>query len=90
MPGNMGIIFTGDTQYSSCESGERPISYPESSGSLVSGLVARRDSGEMEVLRMMYNPRGDSPIKMTGVLVGNFEKEPLKGTRISISGRGPN
>ena len=25
-----------------------PISYPESSGSLVSGLVARRDSGEME------------------------------------------
>ena len=24
------------------------ISYPESSGSLVSGLVARRDSGEME------------------------------------------
>ena len=26
----------------------KPISYPESSGSLVSGLVARRDSGEME------------------------------------------
>ena len=26
----------------------RAISYPESSGSLVSGLVARRDSGEME------------------------------------------
>ena len=26
----------------------RSISYPESSGSLVSGLVARRDSGEME------------------------------------------
>ena len=25
------------------------ISYPESSGSLVSGLVARRDSGEMEI-----------------------------------------
>ena len=25
-----------------------PISYPESSGSLVSGLVARGDSGEME------------------------------------------
>ena len=25
-----------------------PISYPESSGSLVSGLVARRDSGEIE------------------------------------------
>ena len=25
-----------------------PISYPESSGVLVSGLVARRDSGEME------------------------------------------
>ena len=25
-----------------------PISYPESSGSLVSGLVAGRDSGEME------------------------------------------
>ena len=33
---------------------------------------------------------GNSPIKMTGVFVGNFEKEPLKGTRISISGRGPN
>ena len=27
---------------------QAPISYPESSGSLVSGLVARRDSGEME------------------------------------------
>ena len=27
---------------------ENAISYPESSGSLVSGLVARRDSGEME------------------------------------------
>ena len=27
---------------------EDAISYPESSGSLVSGLVARRDSGEME------------------------------------------
>ena len=26
-----------------------PISYPESSGSLVSGLVAGRDSGEMEL-----------------------------------------
>ena len=26
-----------------------PISFPESSGSLVSGLVARRDSGEMEI-----------------------------------------
>ena len=26
----------------------KSISYPESSGSLVSGLVARRDSGEME------------------------------------------
>ena len=26
----------------------KTISYPESSGSLVSGLVARRDSGEME------------------------------------------
>ena len=30
------------------QSGIYPISYPESSGSLVSGLVARRDSGEME------------------------------------------
>ena len=30
------------------EIGSPPISYPESSGSLVSGLVARRDSGEME------------------------------------------
>ena len=28
--------------------GVESISYPESSGSLVSGLVARRDSGEME------------------------------------------
>ena len=28
---------------------ERPISYPESSGSLVSGVVAGRDSGEMEL-----------------------------------------
>ena len=28
--------------------GSLSISYPESSGSLVSGLVARRDSGEME------------------------------------------
>ena len=28
--------------------GTRPMSYPESSGSLVSGLVARRDSREME------------------------------------------
>ena len=31
-----------------CISGFSSISYPESSGSLVSGLVARRDSGEME------------------------------------------
>ena len=30
-------------------SGKFPISYPESSGSLVSGLVTRRDSGEMEL-----------------------------------------
>ena len=28
--------------------GTRAISYPEFSGSLVSGLVARRDSGEMD------------------------------------------
>ena len=32
----------------SCYFSRGPISYPESSGSLVSGLVARRDSGEME------------------------------------------
>ena len=30
------------------QSEHAPISYPESSGSLVCGLVARRDSGEME------------------------------------------
>ena len=29
MPGNMGIIFTGDTQYSSCESGALVGSSPE-------------------------------------------------------------
>ena len=33
---------------------------------------------------------GDSPQKMTEVLIGNFEKNPLKGTRILISGHGPN
>ena len=31
---------------------------------------------------------GHSPMKMTGVLVENFQKTPLKGTRISFCGRG--
>ena len=31
-----------------------PISYPESSDSLVSGLVARRDSGEMEFFHFFF------------------------------------
>ena len=49
-------VFVSARKSLSCEtgneygntSGDFPISYPESSGSLVSGLVARRDSGEME------------------------------------------
>ena len=38
----------------SSRSGVPLISYPESSGSLVSGLVTRRDSGEMECFNFFY------------------------------------
>ena len=33
---------------------------------------------------------GGSHITVTGMIVGNFEKNPLKGTRILFCGRGPN
>ena len=35
-------------------------------------------------------PGEDSHMKVTGVIVGNVEKNPLKGTRILFPGRGPN
>ena len=42
------VILEAKKHLKSTFSAFEPISYPESSGSLVSGLVARRDSGEME------------------------------------------
>ena len=39
IPGNLGIIFTGDTQYPPCES---VMLYPEFSGVLVSGATKVR------------------------------------------------
>ena len=38
-------------------------------------LVTKIGNATLKMLRFVFS-RGDSPIKMTGVLVGNFEKNP--------------
>ena len=59
-PSNYGPVQFGPVQSyifltpTSPQPSPPPISYPESSGSLVSGLVARRDSGEMEFFQFFW------------------------------------
>ena len=59
----------------------QPISYPESSGSLVSGLVAGRDSGEMELFPLKSGDPVKTEVNVSGE-VGMFD-ESLDGNQKS-------